>query len=333
MKLLVHAPNWVGDAVLSLPALSSLAFGLPGKKIWVAARPWALEVFAGEDFIAGSISLPETLSARSLRRTADDIRKHKFDTGLMLTNSFGSALLFALAGIPARWGYARNGRRAFLTRSVPFPSPVLRRHQLEFYRELIAHLGFPLQAPHLHMTVFPEEKKRAKEILSRRGINLEKPVVVLNPGAYYGPAKRWPSEYYARLSELLNQDKAQIVVTGSDAERPLAEAIREKMTRPPFIFTGETDIRLLAGILSLADLCVTNDSGPMHMANALKTPVIGLFGPTNPEVTRPFQPPSSFVQKKPVCWPCSYRECPFDHRCMKAVTPEEVFHLCREYLR
>lgn len=331
MKILIHVPNWVGDAVLAIPALRSLAAHDRDNEIWVAARDWVKDVYGGEAFIAGLISVPKPSTLRDLRQSAAEIRKHSFDTGLLLTNSFGSALLFALARIPSRWGYSRSGRHFLLTRSISPPSPLSRRHQLEFYLDLVESLGFPSPAPELKLTVLPEEKAQAREFLSSRGIDEKKPVVLLNPGAYYGPAKRWPPEYYACLSEYL-QKQAQVVIIGSPAERPLAQAIRDKMARAPFVITGETDIRNLAGILSLADLCVTNDSGPMHMANAVKTPVVALFGPTDPDITRPFHPPSSFIQKKPVCWPCSYRECPFDHRCMTAIKPEEVYQLCREFL-
>ncbi len=332
MKLLVHAPNWVGDAVLALPAIRGLAAGNPDNEIWIAARDWVRDVYAGEEFITGTVSLPRPITLRNFHGAAAEIRKHSFDCGVLLTNSFGSALLFALARIPSRWGYSRNGRRFLLTRSVPFPPPQPRRHQLEFYRDFTSALGFPSPSSDLHLTVHPEEKVQARRFLSQRGIDWEKPIVILNPGAYYGPAKRWPPEYYARLSDRL-QTKAQVVVTGSAAEKPLAEEIRDSMSQPPVVITGETDIRSLAGILSLADLCISNDSGPMHLANAVKTPVVALFGPTDPEVTRPFQPPSRFIQKKSVCWPCSYRDCPFDHRCMNAVSPDEVFQLCLEFLR
>lgn len=332
MKLLVHAPNWVGDAVLALPAIRGFAARNPDNEIWIAARDWVRDVYAGEEFITGTVSLPRPITLRNLRGAAAEIKKHSFDCGVLLTNSFGSALLFALARIPSRLGYSRNGRRFLLTRSVPFPPPLPRRHQLEFYQDLTSALGFPPPSSDLHLTIRPQEKLQARKFLLQRGIDWKKPVVILNPGAYYGPAKRWPPEYYARLSDRL-RTKAQVVITGSAAEKPLAEEIRDSMNQTPVVITGETDIRSLTGILSLADLCVSNDSGPMHLANAVKTPVVALFGPTDPEVTRPFQPPSRFIQKKPVCWPCSYRACPFDHRCMNAVSPDEVFQLCLEFLR
>ena len=330
---MVHAPNWVGDAVLALPALRDLSGSLPENKIWMAARDWVRKVFAGEEFVSGFISLPRSLSFRGLRRTAGEIRGHKFDAGLLLPNSFGSALIFYWAGIPERWGYARNGRKILLTRSVPFPPPLPRKHQWEFYRELVSKLGFSSSKRDFSLTVSPEEKRWAEDTLSSQGINLKKPVAAINPGAYYGAAKRWPPDYYARLSELMDQAGVQIVIIGSPSELPLAEEICRHMSFSPVVMTGKTDIRELAGILTQADLCVTNDSGPMHLANALKIPVVALFGPTDPEVTRPFQSPSSYIQKKPVCWPCSYRECPFDHRCMKSISPEEVFSLCRKYLQ
>jgi len=331
MKILVHAPNWIGDAVLALPAIRGLAEGNSNNEIWIAARDWVRDVYAGEKFLAGSLSLPKAATLKGVRRTVADIKRHSFDAGILVTNSFASALLFSLGGIPERWGYSRSGRRILLTRAVPYPPPLPKRHQVFFYQNLMTELGFPASGSKLHLTVNPEEKQTAQDFLARRGIDASKPLVILNPGAYYGPAKRWPPEKYAWLCEQL-QANAHIAVIGSAAEKPLAEAIRKEMSRPPVIITGETNLRLLAGILNAASLCVTNDSGPMHLANAVKTPVIALFGPTDPDVTRPFQPPSAHIHKKPVCWPCSYRECPFDHRCMEALSPAEVFGLCREFL-
>ena len=119
---------------------------------------------------------------------------------------------------------------------------------------------------------------------------------------------------------------------GSGNEASLAEAIAKPLASPPVILTGRTSLRQLASVMQAADLCVTNDSGPMHLANALGTPTLAIFGPTDPDATAPFQDPSAYIHKPPACWPCAYRDCPFDHRCMESISPEEVFALSRRWL-
>ena len=202
-----------------------------------------------------------------------------------------------------------------------------------YYLDLIHSLGLKISPPMISLPLTEEEKESAKEFLLSLSIGLNRPLVVLNPGAAYGQAKRWPLEKFAELAKKLQKTKkADILIVGSSHEDQLCESIVSLMPEKPRNLAGKTSLRMLAAIISYSDLFVTNDSGPMHMANALKIPVVAIFGPTDPKITGPFQEPSVVIKKDPPCWPCSYRECPFDHRCMMDIEPEEVYQASLKFL-
>lgn len=334
MKVVVRAPNWIGDSVLALPAIECLSQSLPEAQLWVAAKDWVKDIFQSLDFIKGTIPLSSGDDFKGLKNSAATIRSYDFDAGLLLTNSFASALLFSLAKIPERWGYSRDGRNLLLTKKVSTKKVKNSCHQADYYMKLISELGFQTSSPKLFFPLTEEEKKAAREQLLSFGADLTHPLVILNPGASYGPAKRWPAERVSELGRRL-QDRYQatVLITGSGEEKDLAESIAARMTQEPINLCGQTSLRSLAGLISQSILFVTNDSGPMHLANALKVPVVAVFGPTDPAVTGPYQEPAVVIKKDVPCWPCSYRECPFDHRCMSSISSEEVYESCRGYLQ
>lgn len=336
MKIAVRVPNWIGDAVLSLPALAALKAGRSEAEIWVVAQEWVKDLFTSGTPADGVVTLSGGTSLGGLRSAARRIRQEGFDTGLLLTNSFGSALVFALARIPERWGYKRDSRGFLLTQGVPFDGAAAPVHQAEYYLRLIRGLGIKTPPTPMRLALAPGEKEAARKLLDSLGLKRDKkkPLVILNPGASYGPAKRWPVERFAGLASRLQAARsARIVITGSPEEAELADRLASSMSRQPVILSGRTSVRGLLGILSCAELFITNDSGPMHMANALGIPVVGLFGPTDPAVTRPYQPPFTVLWKGAACWPCLYRSCPYGHQCMTAIEPEEVLEASLSYLR
>lgn len=333
MKFVVRAPNWIGDSILTIPALQSLRTHFPEAEIWIAAREWVADIFSGFEFIQGIIPLQEHSHQKSLRAKAAALKAHQFDAGLLLTNSFASSLMFFLARIPERWGYNQDGRRLFLTKAVARTEAQEPRHQVYDFLHLVSELGINPLLPELTLPLNPDEILGAERFLSSQGFDPQQKTVVLNPGAYYGSAKRWPISHYRNLAELLQKHhSANLIIVGSSQERPLAEQISTPMPKKPLILSGKTTLRQLAAIISRASLFITNDSGPMHMANALKIPTIAIFGPTDPRATGPFQQPSAVFFKQAVCWPCFYRECPFDHRCMTSIGPEEVYAASKGFL-
>jgi heptosyltransferase-2 len=334
MKIVVRSPNWIGDAVMAFPAIESLSRNFPEAEIWIAGRDWIKDLFLSLNYVKGIIPLPETTTWVGIREAAKTIKKHDFDAGLLLPNSFSSAFLFFLAKIPQRWGYDRDWRRFLLTKRVkvnPSASPV---HHVHYYLNLVSGLGFQASSTKLEISPDKRATEEAKARLTSLGIKLNRPFVVLNPGAFYGPAKRWPESKFARLASLLQDRKnADILIVGSSEEADLAKKISSCLRIKPVILSGKTTLSQLAGLLAHAHLFVSNDSGPMHLATALRIPVVAIFGPTDPRITGPFHQPSWVVKKDVACWPCRHRECPTDHRCMDLITVEDVYSACEAVLK
>ncbi len=334
MKILVRAPNWIGDSVLALPALNNLKRNFPDSQIWVAAREWVKDLFTSGDLFEGTFTLRKESGMRALRESSKEFENSRFDLGILFTNSFVSAFLFYLARIPQRWGYKKDGRGFLLTNGLPVRKKEDRPHQAHYYLDLLYGLGLKKFPEDLEFPLDQEERIRTQVWLRSLNIDPDGPFIIINPGAYYGSAKRWPASKYAELVSLMHEEiSAQFLIIGSSDELPLAQAISSRMDKKPFILAGQTGLSRLASVISFARLFITNDSGPMHLANALKVPVVALFGPTDPKHTGPYQPPSSVIHKGAPCWPCSYRDCPFDHRCMLDISPQEVFQICLKYLQ
>lgn len=333
MKIVVRAPNWVGDSVLVLPAMETIIRNYPESEVWVAAQPWIKDLFPMSGMFAGTLSLPEQKGLKNLQHAARSLREARFDLGILFTNSFASALVFYLAKIPQRWGYKKDGRGLLLTKGISMGSEETPVHQTRYYLDLLRGLGMKEFQEEYSLPVDQKEKVLTEEWLESQNIPIQRPFIIINPGAYYGSAKRWPAERYAELASLLqNRMRAQVLIVGSSGETPLAEAIASRMSERPHVLAGKTSLPRLAALLSFADLFVTNDSGPMHLANVLKVPLVALFGPTEPARTGPIQQPAMVIHKGAPCWPCLYRQCPFDHRCMMDISPGEVLQACQKLL-
>jgi heptosyltransferase-2 len=334
MKIVVRAPNWVGDSILSLPAMSVIKKNYPEAELYVAAQEWVKDLYAMSDLFSGIISLPEKKDFKHLRVSAQNLSDSRFDVGILFTNSFASALMFAMAKIPQRWGYKKDGRGFLLTKGVSLRHATNRVHQAHYYLDLLSGLGLKKFSKEPSIAVDPREMTRTEEWLGSLNIRINRPLIAINPGAHYGSAKRWPAEKYAELASLLqNRMKAKILVIGSVDETPLAETIATQMKENPHVLTGKTSLSRLAAVLSLVDLLVTNDTGPMHLANFLKIPLVALFGPTEPARTGPFLQPATVIHKGAPCWPCFYRDCPYDHQCMMNISSEEALEACQRLIK
>jgi heptosyltransferase-2 len=333
MKIVIRAPNWIGDAVLAYPLLESLNKNLPHAQIWIAAKPWVKDLFTYFRFVDGIISLSAQNDIMSLRDSAREIRSHNFDAGLVLPNSFSAAFLFYLARIPQRWGYQRDGRGFLLTKGVSSLSKENVIHQVHYYLELLKRLGYQPYPPELKLPLTSQEKKEARNFLRSLNADQGKPLIILHPGASYGPSKRWPAQKYAQLAAFFQErDGATILIIGARNDSQVAESVSSLLNKKALNLAGKTSLRFLASLISQAALFVSNDSGPMHMANALRIPVVALFGPTDPRQTGPFHKPALVIKKGAPCWPCSYRECPYDHRCMMRIEAEEVYQISKQFL-
>jgi heptosyltransferase-2 len=333
MRIVVRMPNWVGDAVLALPVLDAIKARYAEAGIWIAAKEWAGDLVSRDSGIKAVIPVPEIKDLRTLRKAAARLKPYRFDLGLLLTNSLSSALVFYLAGIPERWGYSRDGRGFFLTRKVSAGNGDRGLHQRDSYAGLLSGLGFTTPPGGIDLHLTKDEKAAAAKTLAAAGRDATRPLIILNPGASYGPAKRWPAERFAEAGSLFESRLgADILVTGTAEESEAARTIAAALERKPMDFTGRTTLRELAALIDAASLFVTNDTGPMHIAVALKVPVVAVFGPTDPRITGPLHGPARVLKKDVPCWPCLYRKCPFDHRCMTLIGAEEVLAAGRSLL-
>jgi heptosyltransferase II len=313
-RVLVRAPNWVGDVVLSLPALRDVRRCFPAARLEVLARPWVAELYQA---VPGVDAVVES---RGHSRDVASVRG-RFDLGLLLPNSFGSALALWRAGVPERWGYATDGRGALLTRRCRVPAGVRRRSQVYYYRVMLEGLGLAVEGePDVSLACPEEWAARGRALLGDDG-----PWFGVNPGAFYGAAKRWPPERFAATADLVaRRTGARVAIVGGAAERPLGETIAGQVRAPSRVLCGETTLGDLVGVLSGLLLLLTNDSGPMHLAAALGTPLVAVFGSTDWTETAPVSARARVVREETECAPCLLRECPIDHRCMTRVGVDRV---------
>lgn len=316
-RVVVFAPNWLGDAVMALPAIESLRRGCPDATVDVAARPSVAPLFAMVDGVGVVV----------LDRRADTamLRDRQYDAALLLPNSFNVARVARRAGIPKRWGYAGNFRSWLLTRAVPPPS---RLHQIESYRHLARALGFPDAEPEPRLSIPDALREEGAERLRSEGWDGQRHLVALAPGAAFGSAKRWPASSFAALVDRYAARGVQTMMVGSRGDmaagREVAGSIRG--SGRPIDLMGRTDLRALASVLAQARVLVTNDSGAMHFAAAMGISVTAMFGPTIEKETRPVGRGQASVLTTPVwCRPCMLRECPLTHRCMRGITVDAVF--------
>jgi lipopolysaccharide heptosyltransferase II len=335
--LLILAPNWLGDAVMALPAMADIHRASPGTRIAVAARPAVAPLFALVPYVADLVDLSDT-------RTGG-LENRGFDTALLFPNSFRSALVASRAGIPERWGYRTQWRGFLLTRAIArAPRGV---HQVEYYQHLVRALGFESGPAEPRLDVPEAVRSAAAERLARAGWNGVSPLVAIAPGAAYGGAKRWPSRYFAELARTLAAEGVTTVMVGGPGDAATGREIEAHAGGGIRLLNliGATDLPSLAGVLVHCRAVISNDSGAMHVAAALGVRVTAIFGPTDERITGPrgevrairLQPDRDPIAHTVLtqdvwCRPCHLRECPIDHRCMERVTVDAVLAEARRTL-
>jgi lipopolysaccharide heptosyltransferase II len=334
-RILVREVNWVGDAILTLPALKALEWRFPRAEITVLAKPWVAGLFTGHPAANRIIEYrPESIhrGLRGRRRLVGEIRREGFDLVVLFPNSLDAALVPWLAGIPHRVGYRTDGRGLLLTHPIPRPTNQVPRHQIEYYLDIIRALGGENRSvPELHVT--NEVRDITSQFLKDYRIEESDIVVAVNPGAVYGSAKRWPAERFAAVADSLEKRwGARIALIGSVREVPILREVAARMRQPAVLLGGKTDLATLMGLLERAQLLLTNDTGAMHVAAALDTPVLAVFGPTDLTATGPLGCRSRIVRDPVPCSPCLLRECPIDHRCMSGVGVERVLQAAHDLL-
>ena len=340
MKILIRATNWVGDAIMALPALRAVRKRFPEERIAIVARPYVADIYKDQEICDQLIpydpkGLHPGLSGRE--RLASELRERKFDMALLLQNAFDAAWLAWRANIPERIGYARDGRSFLLTKAVPVPrNGEIPAHEKFYYLELLRRAGWLDSVPDesfIDLRVPEEKSRRAEEFLRNSGLRPGAVRIAIGAGASYGSAKCWPPSRFAEVTNRLQSEAdADVILFGTADEATVSMAISAEMRRPPINLIGKTAISDLPVLLSRCHLFIGNDSGAMHVAAAVGLPVVAVFGPTDPFGTAPVTPRCSIVQQKPYCSPCFLRRCPTDHRCMTAITAGMVETAARPWL-
>ncbi|HUY27641.1 MAG TPA: lipopolysaccharide heptosyltransferase II [Candidatus Binataceae bacterium] len=329
-RILVKEVNWLGDVVMSLPALRAVRRAWPDAHLAILIKRELAGVFDGAGWLDEVIPYSLARGMRGLgdrRRIIAEIRARNFDLAVLFPNSFDSALWPAIARVPRRAGYATDRRGALLTNRAR-PTPLaLQAHQANYWLEMVrstigasgdtADFGIEAHAPHLDkMRAWLDGRRK------RAGARL----IALGPGAAFGPAKEWPANHYARLIDILaERHGAECVLVGAPGERARCAEIAAGSRAGAIIAAGETDIGGLMATLALADGFIGNDSGAMHAAAALGRPTVGIFGSTNPVRTGPMGASARVLWRHLECSPCLARTCRFGHyNCLVEIAPEEA---------
>ncbi len=334
-KILVRATNWVGDAVMSIPALRALHDRYPSAEISILARPWVADLYGREPFCHRVISYtPATLPGKWQAGRA--LQKENFDVAILLQNAFEAAAVAFAARIPERIGYARDGRSLLLTRAIPVPKRgEIPRHERFYYLELLRRAGILGTLPASETIRLDGAPAARLAGLARfRDLGMGEMIVGVSPGAAYGTAKQWlPDRFAGAASRIARDLGGRIAIFGSASERELCDFVQSACTAPARNFAGETS---LAAFIEMAAACrvyLTNDSGAMHIASALGVPSVTVFGATDDAGTGPTGPLARIVREPVECSPCLKRECPIDHRCMTRVEAGRVAEVALDLLK
>ena len=337
-KILIRVPNWLGDTMMATPTVSAIRKMLPKAKLSILAKPvfstfW--KEYPGVDEVIG---LEKGFGG--FRRTVSNLKQKQFDAALIMPTSLSSAFLAFAAGVPIRIGWGGEGREIFLTHIVPRPQP-RKKHLVWEYLEL-AQNGLETKISdktvRLYSSIPQEAVRGLRQVWADTGVPDKKAYIALAPGATYGPAKRWPLTYWKGLINRLLQERGEslLIMGGLEEEaylRPLLEGLNPSNLKRLHLLAGRTTTTILAAMLSKCKLLVTNDTGPMHVAAAVGTPTVSIFGSSSPAWTRPFGLGHEVIYKHLECSPCFQSTCPIGYKCLNAVTVEEVYGAALQKLK
>ena len=317
---------------MAVPALRELRRVLPLAHITLVSRPGAADIFIDADFV-DEVLIHDRTGLAATWNQVREWRRREFDLALLFQNAFEAAAIAFLARIPTRIAYDTERRRILLTHSLPSPAWKGERHESFYYLNLAGELERLLSGkartqtmePRFDLRVSEDRKQEALRFLHEQGARMGAPLTVLCPGSLNSRAKRWPAERYAELADRLAESGADVILIGSPGELDVSQEVCKHAQRQPIVLTGKTTVGEATAIISIADVLITNDTGPAHIGAALHTPTLVIFGPTNPLTTYPLSDRAEIIRRAPDCAPCMLRDCPIDHRCMTAITPADVF--------
>ncbi|MEM7828151.1 MAG: lipopolysaccharide heptosyltransferase II [Candidatus Aenigmatarchaeota archaeon] len=337
-KILIRVPNWIGDAVMSLPAISAIKKGFKNSEVCILGKPWVAPIYFNNPMIDRIIEYRSGDLHKGLIgkvRLINQIKRERFEIAILFQNAIEAAILAFLARIPIRVGYNTDLRGPLLTHSVKRPWK-RKIHHTEYYLEMIRSSGLVKDVLNDYPNIFisSEEKRWAREFLISNGFLMDKPIVGINPGASYGPAKRWFPERFATVgNELSKLFDASVILFGSSEDVKICREISSMLTGRFLDLSGKTTLRHLISIISQCSVFITNDTGPMHIAAAIGVPVVAIFGSTDPDLTGPVGKYVSIIRKKMDCSPCFRRTCYRNFECMDSIKVPDVINGATYFLK
>jgi heptosyltransferase-2 len=340
-RILIRSTNWLGDALLTTPAIHSIKTHFPEAELTVLARPGVASVFETNPDVRQVLIYENKGRHRGIRGMwllARALKQQNFEIAVHFPHSFESAWISFLSGIPVRVGYATEGRGRLLTQAKPLPLRFNAQHQVLSFMQLLEGLGIreipdPGRYP-LRLRVAENWKDQAGRRLESFGVRSDDPVIGLAPGAQYGPAKCWPFSAYEKLAERIQHQRgARVILLGAARDALGTAPGGEKIPQGPFInLLGQTSLGEALALVERCQAVVSNDSGLMHVAASLNRPLVALFGSTSPERTGPWGGTSRVIKKPFPCSPCFRKECREARFCMEAISVDEVWEVLKDLL-
>jgi heptosyltransferase-2 len=332
-RVLIRGTNWIGDVVMTLPAVAAVRRTWPGARIFVLAKPWVAEVYRLSPDVDEVIVFEEPGRHAGIGgklRLAGELRGRGFDCAILLQNAVEAAVIALLACIPLRAGYNSDGRGLLLTHSVRRTRAIRRVHQIDYYVEMVRAFGCASAGRGVRLRPGADHEEVAKRLSVEFGIEEGRLLIGIAPGAAYGPAKKWFPERFADVADrLIDAFGAQAILMGSAGDRESTAAVRQAARNPLIDIAGKTDLKGAISLIARCALFISNDSGLMHVAGALGVPTIAVFGSTNPAATSPVGDKSVVVHHDVDCGPCLKPVCPTDFRCMEMIGVNEVYAAAR----
>lgn len=329
-RILVRGTNWVGDSVITVPALRELRRIFPNSQICLLVKPWVSGLFTNADFIDEVIVYDR--ERKGVLKTILELRKRRFDLAVLFQNAFEAAVLAYGSGAPIRVGFPTEHRGLLLTHPLNLTDEILSLHQVNYYLHIVSQMEERLMGvsrvdftrPDCYLPVAEPKRAQMLSKLPDLDIDPSRPMIALNPGATNSRAKRWPAERFGALADRLIGHGFEVVFIGAGNELEITMAAISAMQRRAAVLTGKTSLEESIAFLSLCQLLVSNDTGPAYLAAAMNIPTLTIFGPTNEQMIHPLGAYSVLLRHHVECAPCMLRDCPIDHKCMTGISIDQV---------
>ncbi|MGB9907379.1 MAG: lipopolysaccharide heptosyltransferase II [Candidatus Saccharicenans sp.] len=332
MKILVYLPRSLGASLLAFPCLRSLQQNFPSAQLAIIPPQDYAQFFQNLGLDYQVLTLPEFKDISGLKRASARLKKLDFDLSLLLDESFAAALLCYLSRIPQRWGYDREGRGFMLSKKVHLKAAEPQLHLKYHYLNLLEKFGLTVDDGPWRLRLPTDFMEAAASRLQQAGLQQADILAVIKPGSSFGPARVWPPARQAQLVRRLLEQGLRVALIGSSSSQEVSHRLRSELDGQVMDLSGQLSLEETAGVIARATIYLGNDSGLTHLANLLGVPVISLYGPTDPHLCGPAQPPAVALKKSVPCSPCSYKACPYDHRCLENISVDEVLEVVSSFL-